>query len=51
MTALLRVYVRPSTPLFELLENRYQARWIEEQKRADERARKVEFDKVNYRRS
>jgi len=32
--------------LFELLENRYQARWIEEQQRADQKARKMEFDKV-----
>jgi len=38
--------VRPSTPIFELLENRYQARWIEEQKKADEKARKMEYDKV-----
>ncbi len=37
---------RPSTPLFELLENRFQEKWLNERKEAERKQRHEEYKRV-----
>ena len=42
------ILCRPSTPLFDLLENRYQEKWLNEMKDSERKQRQEIFRKVHY---
>ena len=42
-------FCRPSTPIFDLLENKYQERWLLERKDAEKKARDDIRQRVNER--